>query len=82
MASSRAVLFRSRNGAVVDSVECDIGPPKMCVSHAATHSKNGLMTMLAEAFPVDHLFAVAHSARTNGKDKRYNKEGIRTAKTF
>ena len=58
------------------------GPPKVWVSDTATHFKNGLIAMLAEALNVDHHFAVAHSAWTNGTVERYNREVIRTAKAI
>lgn len=38
--------------------------------------------MLAESLNMDHHFTVAHSAWTNGKMERYNREIIRTAKAI
>ena len=54
----------------------------MWVSDSAAHFKNRLLMMLGEALGVDHHFAVANSAWTNGTVERFNREIIRTCKAL
>ena len=72
-----AVASSSNSGAFVS-----LGTPKVWGNDTATHIKNELMAMLAEALGMDHHFGVARSPWTRGTIERYKTEVIRMARTI
>lgn len=74
-------MFGSNNGTDVDLTGCDIWATEGVVWGYRHPFQKWAMTMLAEAFRMDHQYAVTHSAWTIGTVERQNKV-IRTAKAI
>lgn len=72
MVGAFTVLFRSRNGADVDSIGCDFRPAK----DVANDFKNRLVAVLEESFGADDHFLVAHFASTIGVVKRLRRRSL------
>ncbi|CAM9575818.1 unnamed protein product, partial [Sphacelaria rigidula] len=58
-----------------------LGVPRVWVRYTATHFKNAILARLREALRVDHHFAVACSAWSNGTCERMVKEVVRALRS-